>query len=163
MPQANDANIVRVFTRSFGGTIEELAPNVTGGTHQFEVIVEAEAGSVRAGNGSPYTITLTACDLTACNSATNISAKFNPANLATPLNQSFQTAAAALPPDGGLGAAVSNNITTWPGYEQKFVITLTAAEAANAAGHVFQYTAVLQAKGTDPIVSITQSAPFILV
>ncbi len=167
MPQANDANIVQVFTRALNGVIAELDPNINSSTagadHKFEVIVEAEAGSTRADNGSPYTLTLTAFDWTAGkNAADSVSAKMNPATIAAPLKQSFHSAKVDLPADGGLGANV-DNLSAWPAYEQKFIISLTDGEATNAAGHVFQYTAVLQATGSDPIVSIAQSPQFVLV
>ena len=163
MPQANDATIVRVYTREYNGTIEDLTPSVSTGGHQFEVVVEAEAGKVRAGNSSRYTITLTAFDITAGNSAANISAAFNPATPTAPLKQTFETTKSDLPPAGGLSAGVTDNVTAWPAYEQKFIITLTANEAANAVGHIFRYTATLQAGGSDPIISITQSELFVLI
>jgi hypothetical protein len=162
MTQANNAEIVRVYTRELGGTIEDLSPTVSAGSHQFEVIVEAEAGSVRANNDSSYTITLTAFDITAGQSAAaSISATMNPATL----NQRFRNTSANLPSAGDPTVSGANNITAWPAYEQRFVITLTAAQAANAAGHVCQYTAKLQTPlgSSDPIVSITQSKLFTFV
>lgn len=171
MPQANDANLVRVYTLKFNGLIEELDPDIdsstAGAVHKFDVIVEGESGDVREDNGSPYTLTLTAFDWTAGQSAaTSVGAAMNPATLATPLNQSFHKNTTNLPPLGSpnpLPAGVTEAKTAWPAYAQKFHIELTDAEATNAAGHVFQYTAVLQATGSDPIDSIAQSPLFILV
>ena len=167
MPQANDANLLQVYTLKFNGLIEELDPDIKSSTpgadHKFDVIVEGEAGDVRENNSSHYTLTLTAFDWTAGQSAaTSVGAAMNPATIASPLNQSFFNTKPPLPPDGGLGGNVDNN-NPWPAYAQKFTIELTDAEATNAAGHVFQYTAVLQATGSDPIDSIAQSPLFILV
>jgi len=154
MPQANDAEIVRVYTRAFNGGIEDRAPDLTVGGNRFEVIVEAAAGSTRDNDGSPYTVSITALDITAGQSAAVLAPPMNPPTL----SQTFRTNSASLPPV----PPGASNISAWPGYEEKFVISLTAAEAALVVGHVFQYTAVLQATG-DPIISITQSPPFTLV
>jgi hypothetical protein len=162
MTQVNNAEIVRVYTREFGGTIEDLSPTVSTGTHQFEVIVEAEAGSVRANNDSSYTITLTAFDITAGQSAAvSISPTMNPGVL----NQRFRNTSADLPSVGTPAVTGASNITPWPTYEQKFVITLTAAQAQAAVGHVCQYTAKLQTPSgsSDPILSIAQTKLFAFV
>lgn len=142
MPNPNDADLVRIYTREAGGTIAATTPHVSTGGHSFEVVVEAEAGSVIGGSLQPYTISLVAFDLTAG------------ANPGAP----FSTSTAGQHFDN-----VSGNISVWPSYEERFTITLTAAQATAVANHVLQYTAALVSGGTNPVTSFAQSPLFILL
>ncbi len=141
MPNPNDADVVRVYTRETGGAIASTTPHVSTGGHSFEVVAEAEAGSVLGGSNQPYTISLVAFDLTA---GGNPGAPFTVA-----ANEAFNT--------------TSGNISAWPSYEEKFTITLTAAQAAAVKNHILQYTAVLIDSGSNPVTSFAQSPLFIML
>lgn len=41
----NDAQLIRVYTRNASGSVADYTPNITNGTHSFQVVLEAEAGS----------------------------------------------------------------------------------------------------------------------
>ncbi len=144
MPNPNDADLVRVYTREAGGTIAETTPHVSASPHSFEVVVEAEAGSVLCGSSQPYTISLVAFDLTA---GANPGAPFTVNTSGELFNNTF------------------GNITPWCAYEEKFTITLTAAQAAAVTDHIMQYTAVLFSRpgSTNPVISFIQSPLFMLV
>ena|SRR6266571_1159457 len=142
MPNPNDADLVRIYTREAGGTIAATTPHVSIGGHSFEVVVEAEAGSVLGGSSQPYTISLVAFDLTAG------------ANPGAPFNVSTA---------GEHFDAVSGNISVWPSYEEKFTITLTAAQAAAVTNHILQYTVALASGGSNPVTSFAQSPLLILL
>jgi hypothetical protein len=65
----NDAQLVRIYTQKTNGgspSIPDLTPigGTAGNTADFEVVVEGEAGDVLAGSGQPYTLTISAIDLT---------------------------------------------------------------------------------------------------
>jgi hypothetical protein len=60
VPNANDAELVRVYPRNAGGQIaEETIPTATA----FEVVAEAEAGLTLFNGGGPYNLILTVEDL----------------------------------------------------------------------------------------------------
>jgi hypothetical protein len=60
MPNANDAELVRVYPRNVGGVVaEETIPTNTA----FEIVAEAEAGSALFNGGGPYNLILTVEDL----------------------------------------------------------------------------------------------------
>jgi hypothetical protein len=145
---ANDAQFVRVYTREVGGAIADNSLVVSGGAHNFDVIVEAEAGSVLGGGGAPYLLSLTAFDWTTGNNAT-------PATAFTfSVPENFNT--------------TTGTINKWPSYEENFRVTLTAAQATALVGHVLQYTAVLisppPTSGSPAnVVSIIQSPLFVLI
>ena len=62
MPNANEAKLVRVYSRNFGGVVaEEAIPTNTA----FEIVSEAEVGSALFNNGGPYNLILTVEDLAA--------------------------------------------------------------------------------------------------
>ena len=60
---ANDAQLTELTTAQSGSTVEDNAPNAPG-QPAFNVVVEAVAGSAVGGSGAPYTLTVTAMDLT---------------------------------------------------------------------------------------------------
>lgn len=60
---ANDAQLTELTTAQSGSTVEDNAPNAPG-QPAFDVVVEAVAGSAVGGSGAPYTLTVTAMDLT---------------------------------------------------------------------------------------------------
>lgn len=61
MAADNDVNIVRVYTREVGGDIED---NQFLATNDFEVVVEAEAGTAIFNLGPEYSIGVTVRNLT---------------------------------------------------------------------------------------------------
>lgn len=138
----NDVEIVRVYTREYGGTIADFTPHisVTGGG-SFEVVVEAEAGSVQQGIGAPYQIAIEACDLTTCS------------NPPAPFDQSHT---GSFNP-GAFPAG-------WPAHAEVFTITLTAAQAALVRDHIFRYVAYLRTPTTGKplIVSFAESPLFVV-
>jgi hypothetical protein len=148
MPQANDAEIVRVYTRNAGGTVADRTPNISGGTPSFQVVVESEAGNTLAGGGASYLLSIEAFDLTAGNNpGGSLSAK------TTPPGKIFDA-----------GGATPH----WPQNTEVFTISLTAAQVTALTNHVLRYTASLvspdPASGLTPIiVSFAESEPFILI
>ena len=65
---ANDAKLMRVYTALTDSTVEDSAPNVPdpGEPHDtdFDLFVEAAAGSVIGNSSSPYTLTTTLVNVT---------------------------------------------------------------------------------------------------
>jgi len=163
MPQAYNAEIIRVYTRDgHNQNVADMSPNISGPDYKFDLIVEAESGDKRENNGAPYTISISAFNITTGTPATAISAAFSQT-----FSENFRTDIVPTPPPGTPDPVNAANPPEfkWPRYRQKFTIQLTAAEAANAAGNVFQYTVVLRTPPNvgDPILSIAQSPLFILV
>ena len=60
---ANDATLTQLATAQSGSTVADDAPNApaSGG---FDLILEAVAGSALGSSGAPYTLTVSAIDLT---------------------------------------------------------------------------------------------------
>lgn len=60
MPNANDAELVRVYPRNAGGVVAEetISTNTA-----FEIVAEAEAGLTLFNGGGPYNLILTVEDL----------------------------------------------------------------------------------------------------
>ena len=69
MSQANDGELTRLITVQTGGSVEDPAPNqpqpAQAAETSFDLHLEGVAGNVLGGSGSPYTLTITAFDLTA--------------------------------------------------------------------------------------------------
>jgi hypothetical protein len=136
---ANDAQLTELTTAQSGSTVEDNAPNAPG-QPAFDVVVEAVAGSAVGGSGAPYTLTVTAMDLT------NVAAA--PALKPTITNPQHFDLATGWKPSG-------------PDFEysQSFSITVPPGQYA---GHVLQYVASL-VNQNGQIVSIMESDPFVLV
>ena len=160
MPQSNDAELVRVYTRNNGGYIADYSPTISVAPYRFDLVVEAESGTVRYNSGAPYIIAISAFDLTAGASATALSAEFTKS-----INLFFREYPADVNGPGASAAAIAATEIAWPAYRQRFTIQLTAANAPNAVGHVFKYTVVFRTPPGvgDPVLSIAQSPLFILV
>src|SRR5260370_8711460 len=60
---ANDANLTELTTAQSGSTVEDNAPNAPA-QPGFDLVVEAVAGNAIGNGGAPYTLTVTAMDLT---------------------------------------------------------------------------------------------------
>ena len=136
----NDAYLTKLATAQSGSTIEDNAPNANNPA-TFDLVVEAVAGHAVGGSFAPYTLTITAMDLTAVAPAPAL----NPAVPA----QTF---------DGPGGPIWKANGTDFVS-TQKFPITVPAGVFT---GHTLQYTASLVTTNHQ-IVSIIQSDPFVLV
>jgi hypothetical protein len=60
---ANDATLTGLATARTGSTARHLAPNAPA-TSSFDLILQAAAGSALGNSGTPYTLTISAIDLT---------------------------------------------------------------------------------------------------
>jgi hypothetical protein len=107
----------------------------------FDLVLHAVAGSALGSSGAPYTLTISATDLTA-------------ATQAWPTHTHQQAF------DPASGWALSG---TGPDYQcaQTFPVPVPGGPGGPLAGHVLQYVACLVSHGAQ-IVSITQSHPFVL-
>jgi hypothetical protein len=139
---ANDATLAGLATAQSGSTVADNTPNApAGGT--FALVLEAVAGSALGSSGTPYTLTISAIDLTA------VSQPWPPQTL----HQAFD------PADGWQLSG------TGPDYQctQTFPIAVPGgAPGGPLAGHTLQFVASLVSHGAQ-IASIIQSNPFVLV
>jgi hypothetical protein len=139
---ANDATLTGLVTAQTGSTVADPAPNAPANPG-FDLIVHVVAGSGLGSSGAPYTLTLSAIDLTT-------------------LTQPWPTRTLRQAFDPTYGWALSG---TGPHYQctQTFPITLPGnAPGGPLAGHTLQYVATLVSPGAQ-IASIRQSSPFVLV
>ncbi len=60
---ANDAILTKVATAQSGSLVEDQAPNFPAST-SFDLVVEAVSGGVIGNSGEPYTLRISAVDLT---------------------------------------------------------------------------------------------------
>jgi hypothetical protein len=140
---ANDAKLTEITTAQSGSSVEDSAPNAPA-QPGFDIVVEAVAGNAIGNSGAPYTLTITAMDLTDVAPATDL----NPV-LTGP--QFF---------DGPTGWKPNG-----PDFEYSATFPITVPVTAGArkyAGHVLQYVASL-VNHNGQIVSILESDPFVLV
>ena len=138
---ANDATLTALTTAQTGSTVADTAPNAPANPG-FDLILGAAAGSALGSCGAPYTLTISATDLTTATQAWPAQAcpqAFNP----------------------GHGWALSG---TGPDYHchQTFPVIIPGGVGGPLAGHVLQYVASLISHGAQ-IVSIIQGHPFVLV
>jgi hypothetical protein len=141
---ANDAQLIEILTAQHGSTIEDNAPNAPapgqGAAASFDVVVEANAGNVIGNSGGPYTLTVTAVDLTAMSAAGPLSVG--------PTAQSF--------------TAPAWNKNGPDDYDSQQSFTINVPAPNPYAGHILQYVASLVSVN-DQVVSILKSEPFTLV
>ena len=139
---ANDATLIELATAQSGSMVADNAPNAPA-SGSFDLVLEAVAGSALGSSGAPYTLTISAIDLTAVGQPW-------PARI---LRQAFDT---------GSGWKLSG---TGPDYEctQTFPIAVPGdGPGGPLAGHTLQFVASLVSQGAQ-IASIIQSGPFVLV
>ena len=138
---ANDATLAGLTTAHTGSTVEDNAPNAPADA-SFDLVVEAVAGNAMGNSGAPYTLTISAIDLTAVN---------QPWPSQT-LRQAF---------DAPTGWTLSG---AGPHYRctQTFPITVPGGPGGPLAGHTLQVVAALISQGAQSV-SIIQSDPFVLV
>jgi hypothetical protein len=139
---ANDATLTELASAQSGSTVADTAPNAPANSG-FDLVMEAVAGSALGSSGAPYTLTISAIDLTA------ITQPWPPQTL----HQAF---------DAASGWQLSG---TGPDYQctQTFPITVPGGGPGGPlAGHTLQCVASLVSQGAQ-IASIIHSDPFVLV
>lgn len=139
---ANDAALTELATAQSGSRVADTTPNAPAGG-SFDLVMEAVAGSALGSSGAPYTLTISAIDLTA------VSRPWPPQIL----HQAFETAS---------GWQLSG---AGPDYQctQTFPIAVPGGGPGGPlAGHALEFVASLVSHGAQ-IASIIHSAPFVLV
>jgi hypothetical protein len=134
MPNANNAKLVRIATRALGSHIVTTTP-LASGISAFEVVVEASAGSVLGASAQPYSLAISALDLTTGTNPHSAANNFSQQRL-----ERFDAAHG------------------WPNKAATFTITLNALMAVQ--GHLFRYYATLTSP--NQIVSFVESPLFLL-
>jgi hypothetical protein len=138
---ANDAALTVLATARSGSTVPDTAPNAPeAGT--FDLVLDAVAGSALGSSGAPYTLTISAIDLTAASQPW-------PPQI---LHQAF---------DAASGWKLSG---TGPDYKctQTIPHTIPGGPGGPLAGHALRFVATLVSPGAQ-IVAIGHSDPFVLV
>jgi hypothetical protein len=139
---ANDATLTDLATAQSGSMVADTAPNAPAGG-SFDLVMEAVAGSALGSSGAPYTLTISAIDLTAVSQPWPVQI----------LHQAFVTAS---------GWQLSGS---GPDYEctQTFPIAVPGGGPGGPlAGHTLQFVASLVSQGAQ-IASIIHSNPFVIV
>ena len=138
---ANDAALTGLATAQTGSMVQDHAPNAPA-SGSFDLILEAVAGSALGSSGAPYTLTVSAIDLT------TVTQPWPPQIL----HQAFAPAS---------GWQLSG---TGPYYEcsQTIPTTVPGGPGGPLAGHTLQFVASLISQGA-LIVTIRHSDPFVLV
>ena len=139
---ANDATLTGLATAQTGSRVADNTPNAPASSG-FDLVLQAAAGSALGSSGAPYTLTISAIDLT------TVSQPWPPQTL----HQAFDPAS---------GWRLSG---TGPDYQctQTFPIAIPGGGPGGPlAGHTLQCVASLVSRGTQ-IASIIHSHPFVLV
>jgi len=138
---ANDATLTQLATAQSGSMVHDDAPNAPAGGG-FDLIIAAAAGSALGSSGAPYTLTISAIDLT------TVSRPWPPQIL----HQAFDAASGWTL--GGTG----------PDYActQTIAHTIPGGAGGPLARHALRFVATLVSQGAQ-IVAIGQSDPFVLV
>jgi hypothetical protein len=138
---ANNATLTALTTTQAGSRVASNAPNAPAAA-SFDLILTAVAGSALGSSGAPYTLTISAIDLTAVTQGWPTQT----------LHQSFDTAN---------GWELTG---TSPHYQcaQTFPIAVPGGPGGPLAGHTLQCAAALISRGAQ-IVSIILSEPFVLI
>jgi hypothetical protein len=141
---ANDAQLIEVITAQHGSTVEDNAPNAPApgqvAATSYDLVIEGNAGNVIGNSGAPYTLTVTAMDLTAMTAAANLNPTVPAQSFSVPLwNKNG--------PDD---------------YDTQQSFTINVPNPNPYAGHILQYVASLVSVN-DQVVSILHSEPFTLV
>ena len=139
---ANDVMLTAVATAQTGSTIPDIAPNAPASA-SFDLIIRAAAGSALGSSGAPYTLTISAIDLTVVSQGWPTQT----------LHQAF---------DAANGWTSSGN---GPDYRCTQTVTIPVpggGPGGPLAGHTLQCVASLVSQSAQ-IASIIHSAPFVLV
>jgi hypothetical protein len=135
MTNALNAKLVRVTTRSSGGSAATQIPLTAGQDDRFDVVVEGIAGSLLSASGQPYSLEIVAFDISAGTSPHSESNNFNQRR-----SEAF---------DAAYG---------WPSKIATFTVTLN--DIATVQGHLLRYYAILTS--ANDIVSFVESPMFLL-
>lgn len=141
---ANDAQLTELTTAQNGSTVEDNAPNAPA-QPGFDLVIEAVAGNAVGNSGAPYTLTVSAMDLTLVAPASDL-VPF----IANPQHFDAPTGWKPSGPDFEYSQPFSITIPVLAGGQRKY------------AGHTLQYVASL-VNANGQIVSIIESDPFVLV
>ena len=138
---ANDAVLTGLVTAQNGSMVHDDAPNAPA-AGSFDLILHAAAGSALGTSGTPYTLTISAIDLTAVTQGW-------PTHT---LHQAF---------DATCGWALNG---AGPDYQctQTVAVPVPGGPGGPLAGHTLQCVASLISQGAQ-IVSVIHSNPFVLV
>ena len=137
-----DATLTGLATARTGSTAGHPAPNAPEAS-TFDLILHAAAGSALGGSGTPYTLTISAIDLTCVTQGWPT----------LTLHQSFDVASGWIPCGTGQGYQCTQTLPVpVPG----------GGPGGPLAGHTLQCVASLISRGAS-IVSIIHSNPFVLV
>ena len=139
---ANCAALTGLATAQTGSLVEDTGPNAPA-AGSFDLIIQAAAGSTLGGSGAPYTLTISAIDLTAVTQGWPTQT----------LHQAF---------DAANGWELSG---TGPDYQCTQTVAVPVpggGPGGPLAGHTLQCVASLISRGAQ-IVSIIHSNPFVLV
>ena len=139
---ANDAMLTAVATAQTGSKVADTAPNAPASA-SFDLIIRAAAGSALGSSGAPYTLTISAIDLTAVSQGWPTQT----------LHQSF---------DAANGWELRG---TGPDYQCTQTVPVPVpggGPGGPLAGHTLQCVASLVSQGAQ-IASIIRSDPFVLV
>jgi len=135
MPNANDAELVRVYPRNTGGAVaEETIPTNTA----FEVVTETEAGLTLFNGGGPYKLILTLENLAT-------SAIVFTANKTGNLHEA---------------AAAAGNPPNWSAQALQFPFAVPAQAAVDQPHRA---RVVMTVGAADPIVEYKESEVFVIV
>jgi hypothetical protein len=139
---ANDATLTELATAQSGSMVNDDAPNAPAGGG-FDLIIGAVAGSALGSSGAPYTLTISAIDLTA-------------------VTQGWPTRTLHQAFDSANGWTLSG---TGPHYQctQTFAVPVPGGVPGGPlAGHTLQCVASLVTQDAQ-IATIIHSNPFVLV
>ena len=139
---ANEATLISLSTAQAGSMVKDTAPNAPA-ADTFDLVLGAVAGSALGSSGAPYTLTISAIDLTAVTQGWPTQT----------LHQAF---------DAANGWAISGN---GPDYQCTQTVTIPVpggGPGGPLAGHTLQCVASLVSQSA-LIASIIHSAPFVLV
>ena len=138
---ANDATLTELATAQSGSMVKDDAPNAPAGGG-FDLIIAAVAGSALGSCGAPYTLTVSAIDLTA------VSQPWPPQIL----HQAFDAASGWKLSGAGPDYACTQTIPS----------IVPGGPGGPLAGHALRFVATLVSRGAQ-IVAIGHSDPFVLV
>jgi hypothetical protein len=136
----HDAALTGLAAAHTGSTARHPAPNAPGAS-SFDLILQATAGDALGNSGTPYTLTISAIDLTA-------------------VTQGWPTLTLHQAFDAANGWQLSGS-----GYQYSHTVTVPVpggGPGGPLAGHTLQCVASLVSQGAQ-IASIILSAPFVLV
>jgi hypothetical protein len=134
MSNANNARLVRIAVRSWGSSIDSATP-LMDGDGRFQVVVEGKAGTVLGASSQPYSLEISAFDITAA---------INPHSAVNDFTQRR--------------TEQFNATHGWP--HKVAIFTVTVNDLQSVQGHLLRYYAILLS--ANQIVSFVESPLFLL-